>query len=167
MSLKPIVKTVLESGLVEKHQIEMMERWGFLDPGAAELVKEDKLQNATREQLTKLAEEIGTEVDKARTLRETQLDIDRLRWPTIVSIKKDASGGFEQVAYKITALIDRMGRLYFRSQDVDKSWFVPGYIICREVASGDRLIHKNETILESGPLYVDDSVVCIQVTTTP
>jgi hypothetical protein len=168
--MKPIVKKVLESGLVDKHYAQLMEQWGYLPEGSTELVKTDALKGATKEQLQKLAEDIGNEVDKERALKETQLDLDKIRWPVEVTVLKKGEGDhLDGVAHKVPAVIDRMGRFYFRIQDVADVWFVPGYLITREVMNKDngaRAIVK-ELILEKDVLYIGEQPVCIQVTTTP
>lgn len=167
--MKPIVEKILKSGLVDKHMAQMLEHWGNLPSGASELVPTDSdhLKKATRGQLDLLAEEIGEEVDKLHTLKETQLDLNRLRWPTEVSIT-DEKG--HQLAYKIPAVIDRMGRLYFRIQDIDKDWFVPGYELARDGVSKEDPNLKvliRDQILESTVLYADEQPVCLQVSVQP
>lgn len=164
--MKPLTKKVLESGLVDKHLAQMLEKWGNLPPGATEIIKDDKLKNATRDQLVSLGEEIGDEVEKLRTLKETQLDLENLRWPTEVSIK---SMDGVLIGYKIPAVVDRMDRLYFRIQDVDPAWFIPGCELSRDVVSPNRahmarVMAWNEEIIESTILYSDDVPVCVQVT---
>lgn len=163
--MKPIVKKVLESGLVDKHYAQLMEQWGYLPEGSTELVKPEALRGATKDQLLKLAEDIGNEVDKERTLKETQLDLDKIRWPTEVSVYDDKGTG---LAWKVPAVIDRMGRLYFRIQDVRDVWFVPGFVINRKTMNQELGVEteSREKILEKDVLYVGDQPVCIQVTTT-
>jgi hypothetical protein len=161
--MKPLIEKVLKSGLIDKHMAQMLEKWGNLPDGASDLVNDDALKDATREQLTKLGEELGDEVDKLRTLKETQFDIDRMRWPTEVSIKNN---GGHQIVYKIPAVIDRMGRLYFRHQDVKADWLTPGFIIARDITSLDNPNQKSlieEQILESSVLYTDEVPVAFQV----
>lgn len=161
--MKPLTQKVLESGLIDKHMAQMLEKWGNLPEGSAELVKDDALRNATKEQLTKLGEELGDEVEKLRALKETQLDLDQLRWPTTASIR---DGNGEYKAIDLSAVIDRMGRLYFRHQDVDAAWFVPGFTIERwsvhKGSTGKELL--KEQILEVTPLFIDELPVCFQVT---
>lgn len=158
--MKPIVEKVLASGLVDKATAQLMEMWGYLPEGSVEKVNEDKLQNATKEELTKLANDLAVEVEKEHALRETYLDLERLKWPTkiIDIVRPDATGLGEQLlAVDLVALIDRMGRYYFRIQDVQQEWFVPGYMMRR--ASGP------EKILQAQVLYVGEQGVCMQVTT--
>lgn len=161
--MKPVVEKVLASGLVDKHTAALMERWGYLPEGASDKVNSDALKNATKAQLTKLAEEIGDEVAKENLLRETSLDLERLRWPTEVTIFNQKS---ETIVYKLKGMIDRMGRLYFRSQDIKESWFVPGYTLRRsahDVNTGVEMVVREE-ILESGHLFIGDNPVAFQVT---
>lgn len=163
--MKPVVEKVLRSGLVDRHTAELMERWGYLEPGAAERVNADALKGATKDQLSKLAEEIGDEVFKEHQLRETSLDLERLRWPTEVTISNKAG---ETVAWKLKGMIDRMGRLYFRAQDIKEAWFVPGFTVKRtthDVETGYETVIR-ETVLESGFLYIGEVPVVYQVSVT-
>lgn len=156
--MKPIVEKVLASGLVDKATAQLMEVWGYLPEGSVEKVNEDKLQNATKEQLTQLANDLAVEVEKEHALRETYLDLERLKWPTkIIDIVRPDILGEQLLAVDLVALIDRMGRYYFRIQDVKQEWFVPGYLMRR--ATGP------EKILQSQVLYVGEQGVCLQVST--
>lgn len=161
MSSRPLIDKVLESGLVDKATAKLMESWGYLPEGSADKVNEDKLKNATQETLTKLAGDLATEVEKEHALRETYLDLERLKWPVSnISIKVSTfeSGQPVQLAEKLVAVVDRMGRYFFRIQDVKEEWFVPGYYLVRETGE--------EKILQAQVLYVGDQGVCIQVTTS-
>lgn len=180
--MKPLTEKVLKSGLVDKHMAEMLEKWGNLPEGAADLVNDNALKDATREQLTKLGEELGDEVDKLRTLRETQLDLDKIRWPVSVTVIDDKG---TYLVHDLAAVIDRMGRIYFRIQDVREEWLVPGYLFERLVINKDvppppassetptllnPYAHKKvirEQILEKSVLYTDNSPVCFQVSVHP
>jgi hypothetical protein len=164
--VKAIVEKILRSGLVEKHTAELMERWGTLPSGAADVVP----TGVTQDQLLKFAEEITEEMEKEDQLRETNLDLNLLRWPTDVTILKTVPGSvlIEQLAYKIPAVIDRMGHLFFRIQDVQEEWFVPGYIIYRTATSPVGYPGTSrEVILNKEILYLGSSKVCIQVETAP
>ena len=152
--MKPIVEKVLKSGIVDRGMVELLERWGSLPEGSSELLKNETLKDATKEQLQKFAEDLANEVATAHALKETNLDLDRLRWPVEVAVLDQYKS---QIAGKVTAVIDRMGRYFFRIQDVKKEWFVPGFVIVR----GD----SKETILESDALFVGSEAVAIQVTT--
>lgn len=156
--MKPIVEKVLASGLVDKATAQLMEMWGYLPEGSVEKVNEDKLENATKEQLTQLANDLAVEVEKEHALRETYLDLERLKWPTTIqSISRPMLDGTETLASDLVALVDRMGRYYFRIQDVKSEWFVPGFLMQRGPGQ--------EKILQSQVLYVGEQGVCIQVST--
>ena len=72
--MKPLVKKLLESGIIDKHAALMMERWKTLESGAADLVGTDPI--TTRRGLEKFAEEIEELLDKEEeTVRETPLDL--------------------------------------------------------------------------------------------
>lgn len=156
--MKPIVEKVLESGLVDRATAQLMEQWGYLPDGSADKVKEDALKGATQATLRDLANNLAVEVEKEHALRETYLDLERIRWPADVVGITIGSGEVEvALAGKLPAVMDRMGRYYFRIQDVKEEWFVPGYILHREKAE--------EKILQSQVLYIGEQGVCIQVTT--
>lgn len=160
--LKPSTQKVLESGLVDRSMIELLEKWGNLPHGASDLVKEDALKDVTKDHLYQLANELGAEVEKEHVLRETYLDLERIRWPTVVSIFAGPSIESNLLVDKLAAVMDRMGRYYFRIQDVKDIWFVPGYVLHRKVDSENE---KVETITEKQVLYVNEQPVCIQVST--
>lgn len=155
--MKELTKKILESGIVDEATAEMMEHWGYLEPGAAELAKKATLRDATREQLMKFGEELGEELEKERKLKETMLDLNQLRWPVQVGVWNNRSDESSRVL-RVTALVDRMGRYYFRPADVPKDALVPGFV----VMSGYEDM-KKETILEVSELYVGDQVAAIQV----
>lgn len=159
--MKPIVEKLLSSGIVERGFVELMERWGNLPEGSSDLLKNETLKNATKEHLTKFSEEIANEVANRYVLKETQFDLDRLRWPATVDVYSNE--GINQ-ANHINAVIDRMGRYFFRIQDVQEGWFVPGYTLRRHQ---DHLPEapKEELILEATPLYMGDDKIALQVTT--
>lgn len=160
--MKPIIEKVLASGLVDKATAQLMEKWGYLPDGASEKVDDDKLKNATQEVLSVLANDLAVEVEKEHALRETYLDLERLKWPvTGISLREPVTPSTELpqawLAEKLVAVVDRMGRYFFRIQDVKKEWFVPGFFLIRE--SGE------EKILQAQVLYVGEQGVCMQVTT--
>ncbi len=161
--MKTFTQKMLQSGLIDRHTALMLEKWGSLPNGSTEIIKDDALRNATKAQLIRLAEELETEMDRLESLKEMQFDLKDLRWSTEVSI---LSPDNIQIAYKVPAVIDRLGRFYFRIQDVDPDWFIPGFRVNRETvnrANGAAREIVIEEILESTPLYVDDEPICIQV----
>lgn len=150
--------------------VELLERWGNLPEGASELTKNDTLKGATRDQLKKFAEEIGEAVATEHILKETSFDLENIKWPTIITIyAKDEKGnpGPEKGIYNLPGMVDRIGRIYFRADEVDPAWFVPGYWISRSVFVKDQqqLTPVSEIILETTPLYAGEQVIAIQVTT--
>lgn len=157
--MKPIVEKVLKSGLVDKATADMMESMGLLPEGASDVVNEDGLKGKTKEQLMAFAETIAVEVEKEHKIRETFLDLDRLRWPAVVRIHDIDAAVLRD---ELPALIDRQGRYYFRIQDVPKDLFVPGYRLTRK-SPGDWQVL--ETIIESQVLYIEETPVCVQVST--
>ena len=163
--MSTLTEKFLKSGLVDKATAEILERWGALPDGASDLTQKEELKNATHAQLVKFAEDIGDEVEKNRRLKETMLDLNQLRWPTMVAIYDDSTSE-KPIASPVDALIDRMGRYYFRAQDVKRGWFVPGYRLTRnKVESGHEIDMINETILEVTELFIGEEVAAIQVST--
>jgi hypothetical protein len=174
--MKPLTEKILKSGLIDKHTAELMEKYGLLDSGASDKVNEDALKNATREQLMQLADELSDEADRSDVLRETALDLERLRWPALIRIYTPMKGELTSVslpvvvprkvvAGDVNAVMDRVGRYYFRIQDVRKDWFVPGYVFERTTPSELTKEKVLEEVLEVQPLCIGEEVVCYQVTT--
>jgi hypothetical protein len=157
---KAIVEKVLRSGLVDKATATLMEQWGYLEPGASEKVNEGALEGATKETLNKLANDLASEVERQYILKETILDLERIRWPVDIDNITHANG--DRVTGNLKAVIDRMGRYYFRFEDVSEGMFVPGFILERKLTGP---FNSRETILEKQILYIDDVPVCVQVST--
>lgn len=155
--MSALTKKILESGLVDEATARMMEKWGVLPEGSSDLVQQQTLKDATRSQLMKFAEDIGDEVEKHHRLKETMLDLKTIRWPATVSVWAETHRVSGE--HPIHAVIDYMGRYYFRPGDVDLSWFVPGRRIVRGPGIG-----THETIMEVTELFVGDDVAAIQVT---
>lgn len=118
-----LTKTMLESGLVDKGMAKLMEKWGYLPDGATQYIGDAKFQEATRAALADHIEEV---VEKTRDLRETKLDLDRMKWPIEVEIRGPKAMADKAFIWSGTALVDALGRFYFRAQDVDLDWFVAG-----------------------------------------
>ena len=166
--MKPIVEKILNSGIVDKGSVKLLETWGYLSEGASNLVNDEKLKNATEKELTSFAEELADEIEKEHHIRETHLDLERIRWPTTVNVFKGdlTAPKLELLASQVIATMDRMGRYYFRIDDVKKEWFVPGYCFERQVSGeGVSVEIRQETILESQQLFINDQPICWQVTT--
>ncbi len=164
--MKSLTEKILKSGLIDKHTAQIMERWGQLPEGASDIVQENALENATKEQLARLAEEIAEEVETESRIKETSLDLNTLRWPKTVRriVRPNREAGALStvgsiIAYDLSAVVDRMGRFYFRAQDVIKEWFVPGFVIEHDIAGKP----VSNEILEVTELFVGETIVAIQV----
>ena len=159
--MSEITEKVLRSGLIDTHVADLMERFGMLPEGSAALAATGMaVPNMTRTQMVKLAEELAEAVEREHAIRETSLDLDRLRWPARVGIWDQ--GARVSVVIRVDCLIDRLGRYYFRPQDVKLDWFVPG----RQLLRGHEDSIK-EMITEVQELYAGEQVAAIQVSTVP
>jgi len=139
----------------------------LLPKNSTSVVNEETLKNATREQLLKLTEELANVVVEHQKVRETSLDINKLKWPTIIEIvvNRENSSPKAVITKQIPALIDTVGRLFIRYDEVKESWFRPGFILERKAHKGvDKKITITEVILESDIFYVGEKPVCIQLT---
>ena len=156
-----IMEKIMKSGIIEKSAVELLEQWGYIKPGSASLVDEDKLKDATVATLTNMAKDLSYEIVKERLLKEGRLEVDSLRWPVVVSIYETVQNSLASklLADSINALIDSFGRYYFRYEDVKESWFKPSNVISKKGGS------KYELIRESQNLSNATSIVCIQVAT--
>jgi hypothetical protein len=160
--LRPLTEKVLRSGIVDEHVAALMERWGYLPEGASELARNKDLESATKNQLERLAEDIANEVAKAALLRETQLDLDTIKWPVEVDIH--SSDG--KLVAMTNGLIDSVGRYYFRPQEIDKDWLVVGRTLhIYSPPSNTEIRKKIEEITEVTELCIGDKVAAIQVNT--
>ena len=157
--MKPLTEKFLASGMLDKATVRIMEQMGLLPEGSTDKTKEDALKDKTKAELVKLADDLMGEVEKANLIRETSLDLDRLRWPAEISVQSNTD---EFVVTKVQSVMDRMGRYYFRTQDVEEAWFVPGYVLLRQMPNGSL---KREMIVEAQTLYIDTTPVCVQVAT--
>jgi len=165
--MKPIVQKVLESGLIDQATADLMDRFRMLPEGASQLVRENALKDATQSSLRSLAESLAVEVEKEHKIRETYLDLERIRWPatvTFAEMQKPFDPAFPLymfLAEDVVGVQDRMGRLYFRIDEVRGPWLKPGNKILRKKA-GDSAMTAT-TILESQQLFIDDQPACWQV----
>lgn len=161
-----LTRTVLETGLVDEHMAQMLEKWGTLPDGASQYVNNEALKEVTKDGLQKLAEKIGDEVEKHRILRETQFDLDRLRWPVVVALHRPTQYGREFIASGIQAVIDRMGRYYFRPDEIDEKWFVPGNYVERWANNPEQppaMKQFLQQVVEAQFLYIGEQKVAMQV----
>lgn len=164
--MSTFVDRILGSGLIDKTTVRLMEQWGYLPEGSVEKVREEALKSATRETLIKMADSLDVllEEEMLSRIKATNLDLRLLRWPDVVSIyrgdrtKENALSNRVLVAENITAMKDRFGRYYFPASDCKEVWFSPGFFVVRKNG-------KAEEVMESQMLFLEDSPVCIQVST--
>lgn len=164
--MSDLTRKILESGLVDEATARLLEKWQAIPDGFADLAKgkEGRLAAVTQEVLQKLAQDVEDEVENQRRLKETVLDLQQLKWP-VNAIIIDRKGDVQTF---VSGLMDRFGRYYFRPQDVMKEWFVPGFVLCRQVANQPKVLEPgtiSETILEVTELFAGDQVIAIQVST--
>jgi hypothetical protein len=98
--VKPLVKKILESGLVSKHAAKMLEFWGNLDPNSTELVDQKKLTEKNLEAFIEDIDQLLTERENV-DLKETRLEVEVRPMPASL---------FSPRTGIIPAMIDTMGR---------------------------------------------------------
>lgn len=154
--MKPLTEKILKSGLVDQAMADILEKMGVLPPGASELAQGTDLANATKEALVRLADDLGDLVEKEygrSKIRETHLDLRLLKWPARVDIRKGTSGAL--VAEGLDAVVDSVGRYYFRHSESEVEWFSPGHVLSHG--------SKSLVVVECQALYTDETPVCYQV----
>lgn len=105
--MKPVTKKILESGLLDKHTIAMLDRWGasIVRHGSDEHPVTEGQKIETKEQLEQFVEELEELLDKEEeVMRETPLDWPASGKPTGYQIKGNPQGLF-------IGCLDSMGRL--------------------------------------------------------
>lgn len=161
--MKAITEKMLRSGLIDGAMVQVMEKMGMLEEGASEMVKEEALKNAPIPVLHKFADDMAELLEREHAIKETMLDLKAIKWPVSVTVKTNDGHTLVNEAYKsvkdVPAVMDDMGRYYFRYEDAQKSWFVPGYLLSRVIAG--KL--TEDTISESQVLYTNEEPVCYQV----
>lgn len=157
--MKPVVKKVLESGLVSKHTAKLMEKWGSLDRGASSLVDSEVVQK-TEQALADFAEELDELVSREREkIQETKLCIN-IGNPVLVTWVLVDVGGKNYDALtktrKIPVFRDEMGNFLFPTTEEP---FISEGNKFEETSSG-----KVHEIKEFVPLYMGEYPYGIQVT---
>lgn len=158
--MKPIVQKIIESGLVDRHAVQLMEKWGQIDRGASELVGTKDLRAATETSLTQFAEEIEDLIDRDREeLRETRLAIQvgepiLAQWMYAQTESSDGAKVSMYVGGKIVLFRDNMGNFMFPLSAEGQVY--PGAVF----QTNDE---TRWTILRSEKLYVGDHPYTIQV----
>lgn len=80
--MKELTKRVLESGLIDKSTATLMERWGQLDPGASDLIEQQKITRV-RDQVSR-GTELFTVLDEQfirKTLEDFVEELELLLQP--------------------------------------------------------------------------------------
>ena len=151
--MKPIVKKIIESGLVEKSAIQLMEKWGQIDRGSSELVGAHDLRTAAENSLTEFAEEVEELIEKDREeIRETRLAI-QVSEPVLATwLYADGQGGLYEGA-SVVMFKDTMGNFLFPI--VEDSRIYPGAVF--QTTEGTRW-----TVLTKERLFVGDHPYAIQ-----
>lgn len=87
--MKELTEKILKSGIIDKHVATLMERWGAIDPGAADLVDERK--KLTKGALIEMLEEIQEESELLKTdpIREVVLTPTKVSQRFVVLEKPD------------------------------------------------------------------------------
>lgn len=150
--MNSIVEKVLSSGLIDRSMAELMEKYQLLPEGAAEQVKD-----ATREQMTKIVNEVVELSEKDHIVKETRFDLERLRWPARIHTSMPSTPNKQHSPW-LDVVVDRMGRYYVRMQDFKEEWFIPGFLL---YPSGQPV----QEILEVQKLFIDETPVCVQIAT--
>lgn len=98
--MKPIVRMLIEAGIIDKDTVLAMEKWGNLEPGTADLVGTKK--PVTRRDKEAFAEQVSEllDTDLETPPKETRLEVHASKPFTV----KGERGFF-------TAVWDEMGRL--------------------------------------------------------
>jgi hypothetical protein len=142
--MKPIVKKIIESGLVDRHAVQLMEKWGQVDRGASDLVGRQDLRAATETSLTKFAEEVEGLIEQDREeVRETKLAI-QVGSPILATY-----GG-----QKIVLFRDNMGNFLFPL--TAEGQIIPGSLF-------QTTDDVSWVVLSSEKLFVGDQPYTIQV----
>jgi hypothetical protein len=86
--VKDLTKKVLESGLIDKHLAILMERWGFLEPGASEhvgsqfqttaVILDSRLQYGRKDQVRKILENFVEDLEILLQPESLEREIVRL-----------------------------------------------------------------------------------------
>lgn len=153
--MRPITIKMLESGIIDFHVARLMERWGNLDVGAADLVGK---QQVTKQTLTEFAEELDSLMAEPQ-FRETRLEIDT-KSETRVFVD-----GAPNKDRSVKVYVDSMGRLVFPiSSDLRGLKRGSELLLC---AGMEKTLPKEFwlpcTVMDIEPLFQDEKMVALQV----
>jgi hypothetical protein len=144
--MTPLVKKILEAGLVDKHTAALMEHWGTLDAGAVDLVDKKKL---TEKNLEQFVEDIEALISPDVPMHETMLDQATGRRRVMVQDLPPYPGA------EFVAIDDPTGKLiippeirlhrgeYIRGSESIKNWLVEDVV---PIYVGDHLSGYRVTV---------------------
>jgi hypothetical protein len=141
----PLVKKILEAGIIDKHITLMFERWGQLERGSEDLIGKKKISQQT---MTEFVDEIETLLETNFEMKETRLEVE---------VKKPPVDLFCPTTGRFSAVEDVMGK-YIVS---------PKVLLHRgsRIWPNDAPIESSHwVVLEVEPLYQGDVLVSYQVT---
>lgn len=151
--MKPISKKVLESGLIDKNAIQLLERWGNLPAGTSERIRSD----VTKEQLKKFSEELSALIEAEPILRETDLSLQYVTEQRRIAI------GTEEGIQVLMCGISKMGNLLFKPQSVRRSWLTVGNDVLFPDGIGDSKEIMNGQIVDVSEVFVESDLIAYRV----
>jgi len=115
--MKPITKKVIEAGLVSKHTLMLMQRWGYLDPEATELNNAIEISDGLTNGFVKFVEELDELLmeEEDEEIKETRFSMT-LRDPMLVAWDFDLEMGVE--IKDMVIFRDEFNNLIFPSSSV-------------------------------------------------
>lgn len=148
--MKPISKKIAESGLVPKHTLLLMQRWGYLDPEEPLTTEAEVIQEEIREGFAQFVEELDTliEAKDEEEMKETKFSIT-LQDPFRVTWLSEKYGNWSAYGDFIVVFRDEAERMIFPSSEsphigmrfevlLDKSWYE--VTECTPLWSGDTIV---------------------------
>lgn len=141
--MKTLTEKIYEAGLVDKHTMQLFERWGAVMPGDIDTVERRII---TEKGLEEFAEDIEQLLAQSTEVKETRLDIT-IKRPPVEFLSASVGGMF-------SAVEDEMGRLIVSP----RVKLHRGEVIT-PVPPG-----RARTVLDTEPLYCGDDVYAYQVT---
>ena len=143
--MKPIVRKILESGLVSKHTALLMERWGYLENGAHGLVGKEDLREASDEVLRQFLDDIEALIDEEReSFRETKMSI--------------------QVGDPILAVVSGCVKVVIFKDEMGNFMFPAGGNFPIDIGEKFHIGRDAYIVEEKIPLYKENQIYGIQVT---
>lgn len=165
--MKPIAKKVIEAGLVPKHTLMLMKRWGYMDPedttsvATSGLISTEvgKVASDVENGFTQLVEELDEllEAKNEEDIKETKFSITLCNPFRVMWLTKDKYGNYRNYGTQFVVFHDEADRLIFPASEepsLDSSF--------EAMVSGDCFHVENVT-----PLWSGDLIIAYQVETRP